>query len=178
MSVEFDGNGSPDEAANLVQGSLASRMKSRARELEGQATETFSIPGWEDILAVELRLVSWSVLRGIGQRNARVKQVPLQELYTACDAILTATVQHFEVKDDGKHESIDDTWMSLARRTGKALPEDLTPRQAMIALVGDTRIMVLFNEWQEWMQGERRAVGDEVVLDFGMTSSPTSSTTQ
>lgn len=177
--VEYEGNGLPeeDEENTNVQGSLAARMRGRAQELERQVTETFDIPGWEDILAVELRLMPWATLRGIGQRNRKVKQAAIQELYTAADSIITATEQFYEVA--GEHKTpLEESWITLAKRTGRPLPEDLTQRQAVIALVGDTRVMVLYNEWSEWMQGERRDVDEEVMRDFRMTPSHSSSTTQ
>lgn len=172
MSVEYESNELLEEeegTEDLVQSSLAQRMQSRSQELERQVTEVFDIPGWEDILSVELRLMGWQVLRGIGQRNRKVKQVALQELYTAIDSIITATSQFYEVQGERRVTLEGDTWISLARRTGKKLPDELTQRQAVLALVGDTRVMVLYNEWQEWMQGERREVDEEVMRDFETT---------
>lgn len=149
--------------------SLSTRMKARSEELERQVSEVFEIPGWEDVLAVELNMVGWKKLRVIGQRNRKVKDLPTQELYVAIDQLITATDGFFEVFGD-ERKSINDTWVSLARRTGKPLPDNLTPRQAVLALVGDTRVMALYNSWQEWLQGERREVDEEVVRDFERTS--------
>lgn len=160
-----------DPSAVEASGSLSSRMERRSNELSSQRSDIFELPGWDDILAVELRLMGWESLRKIGIRNQKVKSVPLQELYTSIDQIVAGTERFYEIDESsGERRPIRDTWVTLARRTGKNLPQDLTPRQAVIALVGDTRVMTLYNAWQEWMKGERQEVDEEVMRDFETTA--------
>lgn len=170
QTVAADQDEFTDDAAALdASSSLSSRMERRSSELASQKSDIFELPGWDDILEVELRLMGWEALRKIGIRNQKVKSVPMQELYTSVDQIVAGTERFFELDEAGNRKPIRDTWVSLARRTGKNLPQDLTPRQAVIALVGDTRVMTLYNAWQEWMKGERQEVDEEVVRDFERT---------
>lgn len=150
-------------------GSLAARMARRGEQLQNQRTEMFEVPGWEDILAVELRMLGYEESRKIGRRLSKVRDVAMQELYSFADQIIAATEGFFEVVD-GQRRPVDRTWMQLAREgVARPLPEDLTPRQAIIALLGDRRVAYLFNSWEEWMQGERPEVDEEVMRDFGRT---------
>lgn len=157
-----------DEPVNGA-GSLAARMKRRGRELESQRTEVFEIPGWEEILAVELRLLGYDESRRIGRRLDKLRNEDMQELYSYADQIVAATEGFYEVDGD-RRTRIDKTWMDLARAAATVkLPEDLTPRQAIISLLGDRRVFYLFSDFEQWMRGERREVDEEVVRDFGTT---------
>lgn len=150
-------------------GSLAARMKRRGKELENQRTEVFEIPGWEEILAVELRMLGYEESRKIGRRLSKIRNESLQELYSYVDQIVAATEGFYEVDGD-RRTPVDKTWMDLARAGAPhKLPEDLTPRMAVISLVGDRRVAYLFNDWEEWMRGERPEVDEEVVRDFRTT---------
>jgi hypothetical protein len=159
-----------DPAGDAGAGSLAARMKRRGQQLEDQRTEIFEIPGWEDILAVELRLLGYEESRRIGQRLVRsVRDETLRELYSYADQIIAATERFYEIDGD-RRTPVERTWVQLARDGCPAkLPEDLTARQAMIALVKDRRVATLFVRFEEWMQGERPQIDEEVVRDFGMT---------
>jgi hypothetical protein len=121
------------------------------------------------MLAVELRLVGWEALRRIVTKYERQRVPALQELYTAADQILLGTEGFYEVDEDGKRTSVEQSWITLAKATGRVLPDELTPRQALISLVGDTNVLILWKEWQDWMSSRRTEVEEEVVRDFGMT---------
>ena len=151
-------------------GSLASRIERRAKELESARSEKFPVPNWDDMLAVELRLVSWDALRKIVAKHERQRVPALQELYTAADQILAGTEAFYEIDPEtNEYTQVEQNWISLAKATGKALPDSLTPRQAMIALVGDTNILILWKDWQDWMATRRPEVGDEAKEDFTTT---------
>lgn len=156
-------------------GSLAARVKARSEEIERTISEIFPIPAWEDILAVELRLVGWESLRRVVTKHERQRVEAMKELYTAADQLLLGTSGFYEVLPDtqegeNRYRSAGDhSWTSLARDTGKALPDSLTPRQALIALIGDTNVLVLWKDWQDWMSSRRGGVDTEVARDFGTT---------
>jgi hypothetical protein len=60
--------------------------------------------------------------------------------------------------------------VSLARAASeKPLPQNLTPRQAILAFVGDHRIPAFYNDWEQWCLGQRARVEEEAVADFGGT---------
>jgi hypothetical protein len=148
--------------------SLDGRMKARTEELESRTSEFFQVPGFEDIIAVELRLLGFEAQRKIARRNERIRDTTVQELYTACDCILRATEGLYEVDGDTR-TPIRDTWIDLARRAGKTLPNDVTDRQALLALVGSFRVVGLWQEWSQWVSGRRPEVEEEVMRDFEVT---------
>lgn len=154
----------------LESGSLASRMRVRAGELENAISEVFAIPTWEEILAVELRLVSWEALRKVVSRHERLasRNPAMHELYIAADQLILGTEQFFEVSEAAR-TPVQHTWNTLARMSGKNIPEDASARQSIIVLCGDTNVLLLWKEWQDWMATRRTEVEEDMVKDFGTT---------
>ena len=151
------------------EGSLAARMATRSEELEKQTSERFPIPGWEDILEVELRALGYRALRQALTRNERVRDEATRELYTVADQLLMATVGFWEVpQNGGQPRQMDETWESLAKRLPNC-PDGATPRQALLFLVGDKRLHFLAQDWGEWAKTVDKQVHDEVQADFGLT---------
>lgn len=148
--------------------SLSARMRRRAHELETQITEVFPIPGWEDLIGVEMRSLSYQTQRHIEDRNVRVRETSTRELYTMADKLVTATEGLYELSGNEKR-ALDDTWQTLARRAFKSLPETLTPRQALLKIVGDDRLAYLFSEWLEWGRSVRPGIDQDVTRDFETT---------
>lgn len=161
-------DGSVDSTLERQPGSLAERMQQRSTELERTVSAIFPIPTWEDILAVELRLVGWEALRRVVTKHERHRVDAIKELYTAADQILLGTEAFYEIKDSDR-ERVETSWQDLARATGRHLPADLSPRQALIALVGDTNVAILWKDWQEWMATRRPEIDEDVAKDFGTT---------
>lgn len=155
-------------------GSLRSRMQSKQTATAERHTEFFPVPNWEDMVEVELRVLGWRTMRKIAERHRKIRDTALQELYTAADQIITATEAFYEL-DGEKQTKVDMDWVSLAKagegnRGVKPLPENVTPRQAVLALVvHDTRLMYLWQEWQDWLKSVRPEVDEEVVRDFSTT---------
>jgi len=150
-----------------VSNSLAGRMASRSEELAKNTTEVFPLPGWEDILGVELRVLSYTTIRKIGQRNNKVRDEVTSELYNLTDQIAAATEGFVEIEGE-KQTPIDETWVSLANKLPDA-PDSLTLRQAVLFVVGDKRIHFLAADWMEWARTSSHDVDKEVGSDFGTT---------
>jgi len=160
------------EETSAEPGSLAERLQQRSKELETTISAVFPVPTLDDILAVELRLVGWESLRRIVTKHERNQVPAIRELYVAADQIVLGTEGFFEILDSEgpqRRRKVDHTWQDLARATGKNLPQEVTPRQALIALVGDTNVAILWQQWQEWMTTRRPEVNEEVGKDFGQT---------
>lgn len=167
---EVESNGQVDEQPSVVSSSLGDRMRRRARQLEQRYTEVFPLPRFEDILGVELRAMGYEAMRKIGQRHQRVRNEALQELYIAADTVIAATESFFEFAGN-ERQSITTSWQRLAVDV-KEVAGDVTPRQAIIALLGDTNVVFLFNDYQEWLRATRPDFEEEMSADFPETQSP------
>jgi hypothetical protein len=151
-----------------MEGSLRDRMQARAKELETQATERFPVPGYADLLQLELRSLGWDTVRKITDRHARRRDASLRDLYLAADTLLAATVCFHEV--DG--QPLGSSWLELARNVRPNLPENATARQAVLSLLRadrTTAVIDLWNEWAEWNNAERTTLGEELGEDFTTT---------
>jgi hypothetical protein len=166
--------GLPADTTVAVDDSLEARARRRVQELENEQTEIFEVPGWQDILGVELRLIGWEEGRKIGSRLRKVKPEAIRELYIMCDLILAATDGLHEILPHGGTKQSRHTWTSLAQAVlpPSELPDNLTPRRALLAIVNDKRIPALYAVWQNWSGGARAETIEEVVEDFGTTGSP------
>lgn len=149
-------------------GSLSARMAARAEYLQAHQTEIFPLPGWEDLIGVELRALGYEAIRQVQMRNERVRHEPTRELYNLADQVALATVGLHEVVAGGQYEPIDDSWVALAQRLPDA-PPDLTTRKAILFLVGDKRLPFLVGDWGEWARTVGVGVDEDVARDFEMT---------
>ena len=152
--------------------SLRGRMRQRARQRAAESTRIFEVPGWEDMLAVELRVLSHDASTKILQRNAEVVKQSTRLLYNAADHILAATVAFYEVDEEtGEHKEIPQhNWISLAREgLEQNLPANLTPRQALIALIEDHRVVPFATQWEAWALSGSSTFAQEIPQDFGST---------
>lgn len=150
-------------------GALSARMERRATQLDHQTSDWFPVPGWEDMLEVELRALGYRTIRKTISRNERIRAEDVRELYSLCDQILKATIGFREVLDDGTTSPLQDTWQSLAIRAYGTAARDLEPRQALLKLVGEQRIHFLVEEWGRWAKAVRRDNDEEVERDFVAT---------
>jgi hypothetical protein len=155
--------------------SLEDRVAARRKQLDEETFEVFEVPGWNDILGVKLRLQGFEEGRKIAKQHAKVRPETLRELYVVCDTIVQCTVGLVEFNEDGSWTDSQHDWVSLVQRLveRKAIDVDdslqMTPRRALLALVGDKRIPNLYVEWQQWVAGARPHVDQEVVGDFAKT---------
>jgi len=144
--------------------SLAARLRRRGEQLSHELTTIIPIPGWDDILSVELRALPYQTIRGIQKRNVRMPDEAVRELYNYADELVAATVAFYEDGEDGRRRLDGETWSSLARAAFDDLPDDLRPRQAIIKLVGDTRLHFLAGTWVNW--AESFDIEEETTRDF------------
>jgi hypothetical protein len=164
------GPSGPIEEVTSPDRSLSSRMAVRQQQLEEQTSEWFPIPGWEDMLEVELKALGYTQIRKAQKGNEKVRDEILQELYNIADQIKKATIGFREVPEDGGERKllVGETWVTIARRA-PGCPDGLTERQAVLWLVGEKRIHFLAKDWGEWARTVRPDVDKEVVADFAAT---------
>jgi hypothetical protein len=152
------------------EGSLRDRMRQRAAEMERHRTERFPVPGYADVLEVELRTLSWESVRKITDRHMRIREQGTRDVYTAADTLLTATVGFWEMDDTGHREPVDTSWMALAQGVVHHFPEGGTARQALLSLITpSSRVIVLWNDWGDWNNAERTTIGEDLGEDFTTT---------
>jgi hypothetical protein len=152
------------------EGSLRDRMRHRAAEMERNTTERFPVPGYADVLQVELTTLGWEDVRRVTDRHQRQRDTGTRDLYVAADTIIETTVSFWEVDDAGHRERVDTSWVALAASVVHRFPDDGTPRQAVLALLQPTaRVISLWNDWGEWNLAERSVVGEELSEDFSRT---------
>jgi hypothetical protein len=181
MSEVVEGAEFPAIEMSLAPGSLEARLRRRGAQLANQATERFAIPGYEDVLAVELRAMEYETQRQIIQQHEKIGRTNPGhfEVLVAADTIIRATEGFYAVPvdEDQEMERLPEgtTWLSLARMVGRKLPEDCTVRQALFAMLGPhaatMRVAALHREWTQWLSGARRQQEETVVRDFETTES-------
>jgi len=160
-----------EEDDGFKSASLESRMRARRDEVENLVSAKFPLPRYESIIAVELRYLGYERQRQMYEINKR-QTMTMRELYTACDQILAATLGFFELRgaDDEDGTAVPYDWTSLAQGVLGSDADELTPRQAMIALISAEQVPTLYADWQAWMRGEQSDVDREVGRDFQATN--------
>lgn len=148
--------------------SLSARMDQRAEVLEQQVSEIFPIPGYENIIEVELRALGYKRIRQIQKRNEKVRDEVVREIYSIADQVIAATIGFYEVNPNGTRSAIEDDWVSLAKRR-RGCPDAPTPRQALLFLVTDKRIHFFADDWGTWARSVRADVDEELAEDFATT---------
>jgi hypothetical protein len=149
--------------------SLSVRMGRRHEELSRQQTEKFPLPGWEDLLEVELRPLGMRAASKITQRNQRTRDEATRQLYVVCDLLIAATVGFHQVVGE-RSTPITDDWETLAQRLD-GCPQNPTPRQSLLFLVGEERVLWLYQAWETWQRSASEDVDKELAEDFGKTGS-------
>jgi hypothetical protein len=159
--------------------SLDARMQRRAETITGQETEWFPIPGWEDMLEVELKLLTHKSQSAIVHHNQRTRDEGLQELYNMADFIVRATCGFRELTgtdeaDEPTYEDLpNDTWQTLAVRAFGSDASRLTERQAFLKLVTDKRVKYIVTDWEKWGKSIKPEQEESLAADFAGTGSRT-----
>ncbi len=60
--------------------SLSPRIAHRREQLESHQSEWFPIPGYEDVLEVELRLLGYSKIKRVIARNEKVRDPEIRDI--------------------------------------------------------------------------------------------------
>jgi len=166
------GEAAPDEEltptdVEIRDQSFEERMRARRLQREQRTTESFDVPGFEDLFRVEMQVIGYKRLADVALRHARVRDEALRTLYIAADQILMATVGFHRVKDEGGYEQADgDTWLSLARSFDNTIDATLRPRAALIRLLEGAGVIALNNDWYEWNTRGNQTVDKELAGDF------------
>ena len=159
-------------------GSLAERIRQRREEIESRRTNLFPIPGYGDMLAVELQVIPYQTVRKIGQqveRNNRSLDQPTLELYTAAEQLMAATVGFWVLQDTGQYQrDYEATWESMAYLANPQLTQDLYTRACLIDFLSTgfdntSQVVLLCSEWLQWMREGRADTESQLKPDFSPT---------
>lgn len=148
-----------------VGGSLASRVNQRAQELRKRTYEWFGVPGLEDVLEVALTPLPLRTVIKVQKRAARERDEATAGLYSLADNLLAAT---HGFRDARTEEELDVKWTDIATWID-GCPSSPTERQALLFVLGESRIMFLGQEWAEWQRLGGSEIAEEVVGDFSRT---------
>jgi hypothetical protein len=148
--------------------SLNARMARRAEEIDVERSEWFPIPGWDDLIEVELRPLPYPTIRKVIKQNEKSRDEMTREIYSMADQLIRATLGFRQVAKDGSTRPIDDDWVRLAQRLPNC-PQSPTARQALLFLVDLERIHFLVQDWGEWAKTVRVDNDGEVERDFVVT---------
>jgi hypothetical protein len=150
--------------------SLRARMEARRDELANRKTEIFAIPRYEKFIGVELKAVPWEKTQSILEKNQHRAMTN-----TAAEEIVSATVNFYEITEDGQLELIEDVrrWIDIGVKFLGIDPPDAPPltqdRIAMIALCSDQGIMSLSGEFRQWLGGANVGLSRELASNFQPT---------
>lgn len=166
----------PDPLMDVANaGSLEDRMVVAEQNRETATTEDFPIPGWTSVAWVRLKVIGHKLQRKQVEQNRRVRDRATLDIYVAADTILAATDGFYMVEDDGETLTEDHSldggaggWRQLGIGV-KKMGQQTTPRQALIRLIGDERVVPFYTEYIEWLQGEREKINQEQTEDFRST---------
>jgi hypothetical protein len=149
--------------------SLSGRMQARQKAVSEETAQWFALPGYAGVLEIKLRALGTREIMRTENKLNRVKVQELRMLYSLSDQILEATEGFAETSPSGEGRTeIEDSWEDLARRLPNC-PDKLTPRRALLHVLGETNVHWLVEEWTTWAKDQRGAVQEAVVRDFGRT---------
>lgn len=147
--------------------SFEDRMRARRVQREQRTTETFDVPGFEDLFRVEMQAIGYKRLADLALHHQRVRDEALRSLYIAADQVLAATVGFHRVKDDGGFtDATGDTWLTLARTFDDTIDGTVRPRAALIRLLEGQAVLALNNDWYEWNTRGNQEVDRDLSADF------------
>jgi hypothetical protein len=149
--------------------SLREKVQARRAALQSNTTETFDVPGYEGILKVRYRVLSWREITRINERVGKIKGLDDADtqLYVAADTLIVASEAVYDAGLDADKEGDDQPagpkWgVQLAHDLG--FPDPTTPRQAVFAIFArDTQVITHWQTVMGWQDGENETVDGDLV---------------
>ncbi len=149
-------------------GSLEDRIAKRRAALEGNTTELFDVPNFQGVFKVELRVLGGKQQYRAIEKHARVQNEYQQNLRSATDLILAATVGiHAVIDPDEDTTQLAEgfTWLDAAKALDKNLDATTPPKAALVRVLGEAGVISLFGEWERWTTQRGAKVDEELVRD-------------
>jgi hypothetical protein len=149
--------------------SLAARAQARRAQLSAKRTVTLPVPGYQDMLSVEYRVLTYAETKRIVARNERIREEAVQDLTNYADQLIAASVTAYELPS--KRELGAGWTLSLCKEMGVEIGEGMTTRQALFSVLDDILLFKHYMEYMEWMQGAEADIDSEQSEAFPATSS-------
>lgn len=152
-------------------GSLQARAAARRDALLKRQTTIMEVPGYEGILAVEYRAITYAEGRKIATRHERQRDEATREVYVAADQLIAASVNAYELQEGKEGKELGVGWgLALAKMLGVDTT-DMTIRQATLACFArDTFLTRHWSDYVEWLSSAEADVDEEQRADFPVTS--------
>ena len=165
-------NSAPDIETHVVSSSfdsLAARAKVRRAELSETRTTEMPVPGYQDMLVIEYRALTYSEVKRITQRTSLIRDEASRDLAAYADQLLLAARNAWEITPAGKRKHLGNGWtQELLLALGA--PIGLTARQMLFAVLSDLLLVQHYIEYSQWLQGAEYDIDDEATKDFSKTS--------
>jgi hypothetical protein len=162
-----DQNGTPTASRGFD--SLARRAQVRRAELSARRTVQLPVPGYQDILVVEYRALTYAEVKRITTKTERIRDEAAQDLAAYTDQLLLASTNAWEIAPDGTRTELGTGWtIELVRAMGS--PPDLSLRQSFMAVLTDVLVIQHYAEYSQWLQGAEYDIDNEAAQDFPKTT--------
>lgn len=151
--------------------SLAARVAERRKAISNAKARIFPVPGFEDIMGVELRPLNPNEGETIAERLDKIPDEREKLRRFASEIIIKATCRFFGISEDGEWEEDEHaTWRSLftdmEQAQGRPAPDPSIPERAcLVGVLKTQHINLLFNEYTEWANSGRVAGDTQARLD-------------
>jgi hypothetical protein len=154
-------NGDAPAQASRGFDSLAARARVRREELSARRTIQLLVPGYQDMLEMEYRALTYREVKHITNRTERIRDEAAQDLAAYADQLLLASTQAWEVAPDG-------TRTELSSALG--VEPGMTMRQSLMAVLTDVLLIQHYAEYSQWLQGAEYDIDNEAAQDFPKTT--------
>lgn len=149
--------------------SLAARAQARRAELSARRSVELPVPGYQDMLVIEYRALTYSEVKRIGQRVSLIRDEAAQDLASYADQLLLASTNAWEITREGTRRHVGAGWTSDLLTSLGAAP-GMTARQMLLGVLSDLLLIQHYVEYSQWLQGAEFDIDNEIAKDFRGTS--------
>lgn len=153
---------------------LREKVQARHQQLVEQTTETFDVPGYQGILRVRYRVLTWKEIRRVGRNVGQIPDLDdeTRELYVAADHLVTACEAIYDADLD--EDVGEDDPPPAGEKWSPALAASLgfegvrSPRQAVFQIIArDTQVMTHYEAMMDWQDAENAQASEKLVGESG-----------
>jgi hypothetical protein len=163
-------NGDAPAQASRGFDSLAARARVRREELSARRTIQLLVPGYQDMLEMEYRALTYREVKHITNRTERIRDEAAQDLAAYADQLLLASTQAWEVAPDGTRTELSSAGWTMELMVALGVEPGMTMRQSLMAVLTDVLLIQHYAEYSQWLQGAEYDIDNEAAQDFPKTT--------